>query len=304
MFVLALFLVFFLATATVAQSAERGTNTAPPLVEAPLCGLVHSVLNRPELQEEVAASPQDEESPGEGISEPVLAHTRSRSTASVANVDRRFFESSLVNWEFFEDLAPEQRSMIRDVMTHCGSSTPAAPVVALVFRQFNASQRATFVGVTHALLSTQLIDSHDGSEIGNALRVVTDVLDIQGESSTLPSDHQFQLIVRLAPSALQTLERANGFDKGENHVFHKDYPLSFRQVRRIGLHGQEAGLHFCITRDGHFAQIHIDYRFGLLHLQPSNSDVRANGNHQRHVDRWPHFRFVVKHVRLVRVALP
>src|SRR5438034_7226861 len=29
-----------------------------------------------------------------------------------------------------------------------------------------------------------------------------------------------------------------------------------------------------------FAQIHIDYRFGLLHLGSANSDVRAEGNHK------------------------
>lgn len=304
MFVFALFLAFFLATATVAQSAERGTGADLPLVEAPLCGLVHSVLNRPGLQEEVAASPQDEESPREGGSERFTFHDENPSNTSVVNVDRRLFESVLVNWQFFEDLAPEQRSMIRGVLTRCGTAAPEALLVAAVFRQFSPSQRATFVGVTHALLSTQFTDSHDGADLGDALRLIEEVQDIQGENNAVPSDHQFQLIVRLVPNAYQTLERAAGFDKGENHIFHKDYPLSFRQVRRIGLHGQEAGLHFCVTRDGHFAQIHIDYRFGLLHLQPSNSDVRANGNHQRHVDRWAHFRFVVKHVRVVRVALP
>ena len=118
----------------------------------------------------------------------------------------------------------------------------------------------------------------------------------------MPSDHQFQRIVRLAPNALQKLDRAAYFLKGENHVFHKDYPISFRQFRKIGLRGQEAGPHFCLTRDGRFAQIQVDYRFGLSHLRPANSDVRAEGNH-RHADRWPVFTLAERPIRVRRVVL-
>jgi len=194
--------------------------------------------------------------------------------------------------------------MLVRVLSSCGAAAPQPALAASVFGRFNNSQRATFVGVTHALLSTQLVDGERGAQMGDALRLVEEVLDIQGENSAVPSDQQFQLVVRLAPEASQTLDRAAQFDKGENHVFHKDYPKSFRQSRRIGFRGQEAGLHFCVTRDGRFAQIHIDYRFGLLHLEPANSDVRANGNHQRHVDRWPNFRFAIKRVSVLRVVLP
>lgn len=153
------------------------------------------------------------------------------------------------------------------------------------------------------MLNTKLIDNHEGTELGDALQLVEELLDIQGENSALPSDRQFQLVVRLAPDASQKLERAAHFEKGENHVFHKVYPISFRQFRRIGLHGREAGLHICLTRDGRFAQIHIDYRFGLLHLGPANSDVRADGNHQRHVDRWPQFEFALRRVPVRRAVL-
>jgi hypothetical protein len=62
-------------------------------------------------------------------------------------------------------------------------------------------------------------------------------------------------------------------------------------------------LHFCLTRDGRFAQIHIDYRFGLLHLGPANSDVRAEGNHQRHAERWPEFTLAERPIRVRRVVL-
>ena len=137
----------------------------------------------------------------------------------------------------------------------------------------------------------------------NAPKSPYSLLDIQGENSALPSDSQFQLLVRLAPGAAEQLDRAASFEKGENHIFHKEYPISYRQFRRIGLHGKEAGLHFCLSRDRRFAQIHIDYRFGLLHLGPANSDVRANGNHQRHVDRWPQFLLVQVPAKIRRAVL-
>ena len=304
MFALAVCLFFFLATATLARSAERETAPDLPVVEAPLCGLVRFAVNRPDVTEEIASDSRDEEISGEAVSERLPIHPESRAAADRLNADRRLFESSLINWQFFEDLAPQQRSIIRGVFTRCGATTARSSQMASVFGGFNASQRATFVGVTHALLNTQLVDSQDGSQLGTALQLIEELMDIEGENNVVPSDHQFQMIVRLTPGALGVLQRSVGFDKGENHVFHKGYPLSFRQIRRIGLHGQEAGLHFCVARDGRFAQVHIDYRFGLLHLQPSNSDVRANGNHQRHVDRWPNFRLSIKRVKVLRVVLP
>jgi len=216
--------------------------------------------------------------------------------------DRQLFEWVLVNWTFFEDLAPEQRAIIQRFFARCDVAADRPALAASIFGQLNASQRTTFVAITHALLHT-LLPGRDGKELGKALGVIEDLIDIQGENIGQPSDQQFQLIVRLAPDARERLERAAHFEKGENHIFHKDYPISFRQFRRIWLRGQEAGLHFCLSRDGRFAQIHIDYRFGLLHLGPANSDVRADGNHQRHADRWPEFNLAVRPARVPHVVL-
>lgn len=217
--------------------------------------------------------------------------------------DRTLFESFLVNWLFFEDLAPEQQAILERFLARCGVAADRRSLAASVFGQFHTSLRATFVGITQAMMNTSLTDKRDGQRLGDALGLIQELIDIQGENSTLSSDNQFQLIVRLAPDALEKLDRAASFAKGENHIFHKGYPISFRQFRRIGLHGQEAGLHFCSTRDGRFAQIHIDYRFWLLHLGPANSDVRAEGNHQRHADRWPEFTLAERAVRVRRVLL-
>jgi len=217
--------------------------------------------------------------------------------------DRKLFESLLVNWQFFEDLSPGQRAIIRGFLSRCGVDANRLPLAASVFGQLNTSQRATFVGVTHALSHTPLTDRLTEEQLGDALGLIEELVDIQGENDALPSDQQFQLIVRLAPGAQQKLERSAHFLKGENHIFHKGFPISFRQFRKIGTRGQEAGIHFCLTSDGRMAQIHIDYRFGLLHLEPANSDVRADGNHQRHTDRWPKFTPAVRPARVRRVVL-
>jgi hypothetical protein len=38
-------------------------------------------------------------------------------------------------------------------------------------------------------------------------------------------------------------------------------------------------------------------------LGPANSDVRAEGNHQRHADRWPEFTLTERPMRVPRVVL-
>src|SRR5438445_10628459 len=85
------------------------------------------------------------------------------------------------------------------------------------------------------------------------------------------------------------------------HVFHPGYPFSFRQVRRFAVRGQQAGLHISIARDGRSAVIHIDYRFWILHLWPANSDVRAPGNSEMHVDRWPQAVIPARHALVLLV---
>jgi hypothetical protein len=305
MFAFVLCLFALLATASLAQPAERDSSAEPPAAGQPLCGLVQSAASAPQLEEEEGTRAQEEEIPGEASPErqfPIRSEELSPAELLRLRTNLQLFETSLVNWRHFEDLAPKQRTMIGGVLARCGAAGTSS-LAASVFEQFNASQRTTFVSTTHAMQNTHIIDSRDGKDWGDALQLVEALHDIQGENNGLPSDKQFQVIVRLAPDALQKLERAAHFEKGENHIFHKEYPISFRQFRKMGLRGQEAGLHICVTRDGRLAQIHIDYRFGLLHLGPANSDVRANGNHQRHVDRWPQFRLVQKHVKVRRPVL-
>jgi hypothetical protein len=286
-------------------SCEEIDKTSEPAQS--LCPLVRSAAGQTQLEAEASARLQEAEQLFRQESEVKSAipfdAPPSPAGSPALRADRILFESFLINWLFFEDLAPEQRRILQTFFARCGVASDRLALAASVFGQLNTSLRATFVGITHALMHTSLTDREDGEKLGDAFSLIQELIDIQGENSALPSDHQFQMIVRLAPGAPQKLERAALFLKGENHIFHKDYPISFRQFRRMGLHGQEAGLHLCLTRDGRFAQIHIDYRFGLLHLGPANSDVRAEGNHQRHADRWPEFTLAERPVRVRRVVL-
>jgi hypothetical protein len=179
----------------------------------------------------------------------------------------------------------KQQEVLLNVLEQCGVRRNTA-LAATLFESLNSSQRGTFVAVTHALLNTVLMDRTSGKKLGRAFTIVRATLDIRGENASPPSDRQFQMIVEVIPGAERKLEKAADFDKGENGIFHKGYPTSFRQSRKIGLPGQEAGLHISFTPDGRRAEIHIDYRFGLLHLMSANSDPRANGNRQRHAARW------------------
>ena len=306
MFSYTICLIVLLGAVVLAEPVASEAAEDQRTLEQPLCHFIRSAASHAELER--AAGPPTEQA--EIISAlqfdsrtALLAEKPSLAASSNSLADRKLFESLLVNWLFFEDLAPKQRALLIGLLTRCRIAGGRPSLAASVFGQFNASQRATFVCITHALLNSHLVDSHDGKDLGDALQMIEELFEIQGENSALPSDHQFQLIVRLTPDASGKLERAAHFLKGENHIFHKDYPVSFRQFRKIGLHGQEAGLHICLTRDGRFAQIHIDYRFGLLHLGPANSDVRANGNHQRHVARWPEFAVAVKRVEVLHVVL-
>lgn len=298
--------VLLLAAVVLAEPAAGEVTEEPRSLEAPFCQFTRSVARQAEREAEtVAPLPVEEILAATDFYSRIAPPPENPSFPGTSNspVGRKLFESSLVDWLFFEDLAPEQRSLILRLLTRCGVASGLSSLPASVFGQFSASQRATFVGITHAMLNTHLLDDRNGNELGDALQLIEELLEINGENSALSSDQQFQLVVRLIPNAAQKLERARHFQKGENHIFHKEYPISFRQFRRIGLHGKEAGLHICLTRDGRFAQIHIDYRFGLLHLGPANSDVRAQGNHQRHVDRWPQFEFAVRRVPVRRAVL-
>ena len=78
-------------------------------------------------------------------------------------------------------------------------------------------------------------------------------------------------------NAISILKKAKGIKVGENGIYHGEYKLSFRQERKSGEKGLEAGFQFSTTKDGRRGDIDVDYRFGISHLGAGNSDIQDNG---------------------------
>jgi hypothetical protein len=158
---------------------------------------------------------------------------------------------------------------------------------AIVYAALTPSQRSTFEAVTHALSRSRLTD--DGKPLRqNALELVTAVDEIAGQVKGVGGDHQFRLYVTLVPDAQEVLTRASEFfrDK-DNTVFHKEYPINFRQRGRVPT------IQISIAKDGTRADIDVDYRSSRPpqalvngHLRAGNSDVRVGSNYLGHVGRW------------------
>ena len=136
--------------------------------------------------------------------------------------------------------------------------------------------------------------------MGNALQQVNGVTRIAGEAPGAGGDVQFRIYADLKPGAVDTFGKSQGFESSPNEKkflgipmgqpYHKGFPYSYRQIRQEGVTGLEAGVQPSYSRDGARSDIDVDYRFGLSHLQPANSDVRAPGNYQKFIDRWPGLR--------------
>ena len=185
----------------------------------------------------------------------------------------------------YANLFAEQKSLLRTLVENCAGNSIVGPDAESVYGDLDGSQRGTFLAVTHALLHSRLED-RDGNDLGRAIDLVAEMTDIHGEDFYAPSDEQFQFYVTLTPDAITKLERAAAFEYGVNHG---GFPFSFRQYRREGLYGREAGVHISVAPDRRHAVIHVDYLYGVIHLFPMNSDVRAIGNLKMHLERWPGF---------------
>ncbi len=156
------------------------------------------------------------------------------------------------------------------------------------FESLSVSQRSTFASATNALLYTRLTDPK-GRPIGSAIDLVSAIEVIAGQEPGKGSDEQFRLYVKLKPGAREKLELSREFQHGKNNtIFHKGYPINYRQS------GPPPTMQYSIAIDEVGADIDVDYRSSGFpaalfngHLSASNSDVRAAGNYQTHLRRWP-----------------
>ncbi len=186
----------------------------------------------------------------------------------------------------YEELSPAQKKLIDEwyaeynQMTH-DHSPPTE------YNEFSTSTRSTFEAVTHALITTPLTDK-SGKSMGSALGLVQSIEAINGKVPHARGDLQFRVYVVLKPDALEKLKASSEFFRDrDNTVYHHGYPLNYRQD------GGEPSIQVSVAKDTRHADIDVDYRSAKFpnalmngHLTAANSDVRAGGNTQKHLQRW------------------
>src|SRR5262245_59193446 len=155
------------------------------------------------------------------------------------------------------------------------------------YNKLTLSQRTTYEAVTHALWFTKLTDK-DGNPMGAAIDLVASLENIAGEVPGKRGDVQYRLYVKLVPDTEEKLLACQEFKKDkDNTVYHKEYPLNFRQK------GKYPTLQFSMTRPAERADIDVDYKSSKApqalfngHLTAGNSDVRSGSNYNGHVSHW------------------
>lgn len=155
------------------------------------------------------------------------------------------------------------------------------------YDQLSLSTRTTFEAVTHALLTTTVTDK-SGKSLGNALELVQSIETINGKVPRARGDLQFRMYVVLKPDAYSKLKESGEFFRDrDNTIYHHGYPLNYRQD------GGTPSIQVSMAKDGRHADIDVDYRSSKFpealfngHLTAANSDVRAGGNTQKHLQRW------------------
>ena len=185
----------------------------------------------------------------------------------------------------YEGLNPEQKRLIDEWYADYDKLTGdhADPHE---YNQYSLSTRTTYEAVTHALMTTTLTDK-DGKPMGTAFDLVDAIEAINGKVTRARGDLQFRMYVILKPDAVQKLKASQEFFRDrDNTVYHKGYPLNYRQ-------DGTPSIQFSMSKDGRHADIDVDYRSsafpaGLFngHLTAANSDVRAGNNTQVHLQRW------------------
>ena len=185
----------------------------------------------------------------------------------------------------YEALNPAQKQLIDEWYADYNKLTGdhASPTE---YNQYSLSTRTTFEAVTHALQTTALTDK-SGKPMGTAFDLVEAIEAISGKVTRARGDLQFRMYVVLKPDARQKLKESSEFFRDrDNTVYHRGYPLNYRQ-------DGTPSIQFSMAKDGRHADIDVDYRSsgfpaGLFngHLTAANSDVRAGNNTQVHLQRW------------------
>jgi hypothetical protein len=185
-----------------------------------------------------------------------------------------------------EHLQGRQKELIEEWARRRNEANKTNYTAQQLYDGLSESRRATYEAVTHALMSTQLVDKK-GKSLGTALDLIKSVETIAGDEKGKRSDEKFRVYVTLNDNAISILKQARGIKVGSNDLLHGQYKLSFRQERKNGVKGLEAGFQISATEDGRLGDVDVDYRHGFSHIRADNSNVQAKGNCKKHNDRWP-----------------
>jgi hypothetical protein len=110
-----------------------------------------------------------------------VAHTRAFAGPVTLERRKKLLESSLVNWIFYEDLPTNSGQCSDTASFNCADSATESAAGAILFDRFGASQRATFVAITHAMMNTAIVDANGRDETVDALGLVEEMTDVRGE---------------------------------------------------------------------------------------------------------------------------
>ncbi len=187
----------------------------------------------------------------------------------------------------YADLSPRQQALVDDWFRRFNEEQDTSLDAKVAYDQIPISVRTTFEAVTHAL-SNSTLTSQAGDSLGAAVDLVEKVDHVKGRLPGARGDLQFRIYVQLKDGALATLNECREFTRcHDNTVFHKSYPLNYRQGKGA------PSIQISMTRDGRHADIDVDYRSSFFavalfdgHLTSANSDVRAGNNVDRHNGRW------------------
>ncbi len=195
--------------------------------------------------------------------------------------------ASFVFGGHYADLSPRQQALLDDWVRRFNEAQDTDFEAVAVYNQVPISLRTTFEAVTHAL-SRSTLTGQAGDTLGTALDLIGKLDHIKGRVPGARGDLQFRIYVELRADALATLEECREFTRcHDNTVFHKSYPLNYRQGKGA------PSIQISMTRDGRYADIDVDYRSSFFavalfdgHLTAANSDIRAGNNIDRHNGRW------------------
>ena len=191
----------------------------------------------------------------------------------------------------YSGLGERRQLLVADMVSRFTRTTGQTLEVGPFYDEMlSLSSKTTFDAVTQALMTSPLTDA-SGERFGDALGLIERVDAVRGQVPGASGDRQFRMYVRLTPTARAQLERSREFKRGaDNSVFHKGYPLNYREQ------GGAPSIQFSMALDGRQADIDVDYRSSSFpaalfngHLSSANSDVRAGDNADRHAARWSGF---------------